>query len=259
MSLNRYSNLALVLLVFLAAVAPAAAVSVSGEDVPEAVEVGEPQDVTYTITDLYSNYDTWTLEGHTDLEHVTWTVTTYDVGGAQIDQTEYNGQNVSHTISKDDDVAEVTVRLQGTPPEWTEWSYDPAQTLTLASFQETQQGGASSTLQTDEARPYTEASQAARDSIASATASIEDASASGANTEEAQSLLENAVSAYDNGNFENAQSLAEQAQNRAEGAQQSTQQTTTLLMVGGGVVVLLLIAGLVYWYLNQRETYDKLG
>ena len=32
-----------------------------------------------------------------------------------------------------------------------------------------------------------------------------------------------------------------------------------LLMIGAGVVVLLVLAGGVYWYLQQRDSYDKLG
>ena len=259
MNWNRYSKIAIALVVLLGAAAPVAAVSVSGGDVPETVQVGQTQDVTYTVSDLYTSYDTWTLKGQTDLEQVTWTVTTYDVGGAQIDQTQYNAQNFSHPIAKSDDVAEVRVRLQGTTPEWSNWSFDPAQSLVLARFSETQQGGASSTIATDEARPYTEDSQNARQAIESATAAIDAASSSGADPEEAQGLIDNAVSAYDNGNFENAQSLAEQAQTRAEGAQQSTEQTNLLLMVGGVVIALLIVAGIVYWYLNQRDTYDKLG
>lgn len=260
MSWSRYSNVALAVLVLaVAAVAPVAAVSVSAQDAPSSVEVGQSQDVSFTVTDLYTNYDQWTLQGETELEQVTWTVTTYDVGGAQLAQTQYNAQSFNHSIAKSDDVAEVTVRLQGTPPSVANWSYDPAQSITLASFSESQQGGASTIVDTYSARPYTQDSQAAREAISSAADTIDQAESAGAGTGEAEQLLNNAISAYDNGNFENAQDLASQAQNQAESAQQSTQQTNTLLMVGGGVVVLLVIAGIVYWFLQQRESYDKLG
>ncbi len=260
MNWSRYSNVALALLVLsVVAVAPVAAVSVSANDVPDSAQVGQTQDVSYTITDLYTNYDSWTLQGQTGLEQVTWTVTTYDVGGAQLDQAQYNSQNFSHSIAKSDQVAEVQVRLQGTTPQVANWSYDPAQTATLAQFSESQEGGASNTLQTYSVRPYTQDSQSARDAIDSASQTIDSASASGANTGEAEDLLGNAISAYDNGNFDNAQSLATQAENKANSAQQSTQQTNTLLMVGGGIVVVLVLVGVGYWYLQQRDTYDKLG
>lgn len=260
MNWSRYSNVALaVLLVAVAAAAPVAAVSVSAENGPDAVEVGVTQDVTYEVSDLYTNYDQWSLEGETDLENVTWTVTTYDVGDTQLEQTQYNSQSFSHDVAKDSDVARVTVRLQGTTPEWNEWSYEPAQNLTVAQFSESQQDGASSTLDTDTARPHTEDSQNARSAIESADNAVANAESAGASTGEAESLIENAISAYENGNFDNADSLASQAENEATSAQQSTEQTNMLLWGGAGVLALLIVLGIVYWYMQQRETYDKLG
>jgi len=260
MNSSRFSNIATALvLVLLVAAVPAAAVSVSGNSVPASVQVGQQQDVTYAVDDLYSDYDAWTLSGQTELTQVTWTVTTYDQTNAKIEQQQYNGQSFQQPVAASDDVAKVTVRLQGTTPEWSNWTYDPAQQLTLASFAQTQEGGANETIQTSDARPYTTESQQARSAIDAAKTSIADASASGASTQEAQSLLENAVSAYENGNFGNAESLASQAQNKAAGAAQSKQQTNLLLMIAGGVILLLLVAGGVYWYLQQRQTYDRLG
>ncbi|MDZ7849799.1 MAG: hypothetical protein U5K70_02940 [Halodesulfurarchaeum sp.] len=215
--------------------------------------------MTYTFEELYTNYDQWSLTGETELESVTWTVTTYDVGDTQLNQQQYNAQSFSHQIAKSDDVAEVTVRLQGTVPEWGDWSYEPAQSLTLADFSESQEGGTENALQSSEIRPYTADSQAARTAIEDAEAAIDDAESAGVNVEEAISRLDNAISAYDNGNFENAQDLAEDSLNAAESAQQSSQRTSMLLMIGGAIVVLAILAGLVYWYLSNRETYDKLG
>ncbi|MFB6112571.1 MAG: hypothetical protein ABEJ58_00545 [Halodesulfurarchaeum sp.] len=260
MNWSRYSNVAVALLVLVSVAAvPVAAVSVSADNAPNAVQVGATQDVTFTFTDLYTNYDQWTLKGHTDLKQVTWTVTTYDLGGAQLRQVQYNAQNFSHPISKSEDVAKVTVRLQGTTPQWSDWSYKPPQNLTLARFAEVQQGGASSVLETYSARPYTTASQQARNAISQAQAAIDEARAAGANTEEASSLIDNAISAYNNGNFQNAENLANQAQNKAQASMQSTQRRSMLLYAGAGIVGLLVVIGLVYWYLQQRDTYDKLG
>ena len=260
MNSSHYSKLAIVaVLLAVVAAGPAAAVDVSGADVPAEAEVGSTVDVTYTFEELYTNYDEWQLVGETDLESVTWTVTTRDLSGSQIAQQEYNGQSFSHTIAKADDVAEVEVRLQGTVPEWDDWSYEPAQSLGLANFSETQEGGTENALQSDELRPYTADSQAARTAIDDAQAAIEEATAAGVNVDEAASRLDNAISAYDNGNFENAQDLAEDSLNAAESAQQSSQRTSTLIMIGGAVLVILLLAGLGYWYLSNRETYDKLG
>jgi hypothetical protein len=260
MNWNHSSKILLVaLLVAVAAVSPAAAVAASGENVPDTVQVEQTQDVTFTVSDLYTNYDEWTLRSHTDLSDVTWTVTTYDQTGAQIEQVQYNAANFTHLISAEDDVSEVTVRLQGTTPEVSEWQYDPPQKIVLASFQETQEGGAQNPIESYEARPYTSDSQSARQAIDAAGNAIQTAKSAGADTSEAEKLRQNAISAYDNGNFENAQDLANQSQNSAQGSQQSTERTNMMLYAGIGIVVLLVVIGAVYWYLKNRETYDKLG
>ncbi|MFB6086423.1 MAG: hypothetical protein ABEJ84_06405 [Halodesulfurarchaeum sp.] len=260
MNSSHFSKLAIVaVLLAVVAVGPAAAIDVSASDVPATAEVNSTVDVTYTFEELYTNYDQWRLTGETQLQSVTWTVTTYDVGETQLNQKQYNAQTFSHQIAKRDDVAMVTVRLQGTVPEWSEWSYDPPQTLTLATFSETQPGGAKNVLQTSNLRPYTADSQAARTAIDRAQAAIDDAESAGVNVQEAKSFLENAISAFDNGNFANAKDLAADARKTAESAMQSNQRKSTLLMIGGGVLALAILAGLVYWYLSNRETYDKLG
>jgi hypothetical protein len=260
MNWSRSSSTTLVLVaLLLVAVVPAAGVSVSGDATPSTVEVGAQQDVTYEVTDLYTDYDQWTLSGETELTAVTWTVTTYDQTGAKIDQQQYNAQSFEHTIAASDDVSSVDVRLQGTTPTWSNWSYDPAQQLTVASFTQSQSGGASTPIDSFSARPYTEDSQAARSAIDAANAAIDDAAGTGAGTSEAQSLVDNAVSAYENGNFQNTEDIAGKAQSKANDAAQSAQQTDLLLMAGGAIVVIALVIGGIYWYLQQRETYDRLG
>lgn len=260
MNSNRYSNLALAfLLVAVVAVAPVAAVSVSDADVPSTIEVDEKQDaVTYTITDPFSEFEEWTLAGETELEQVSWQVTTYNNAGNQIDEKTFTSQSFEYPLQAQDGVVRVEVRLVGTTPEVSNWSYAPPQKITYATLNQ-QVGDSTSELTTDAARPYTQESQSARTAIDEAQTAIQDASEAGADTAEAESLLESAISAYDNANFENAEKLAGDARESAQSAQQSTQQTNTLLMVGAGVVVVLVLAGIGYWYLQQRETYDKLG
>lgn len=260
MNWSRSSSTALVLIALLVvAVAPAAGVTVSDDASPSAVEVDEQQDVTYTVTDLYSDYDRWQLSGETDLTAVTWTVTTYDQTGAKIEQQQYNDPSFEHLIAADDDVAEVEVRLQGTTPTWSEWSYEPAQNLTVATFAQAQEGGSSSEIATYTARPYTAESQSARSAIDAAQAAIDEADAAGADTADAEALVNNAISAYENANFENSEDLAAQAEKEANAGAQSAKRTDLLLMAGGAVILLALVAGGIYWYLQQRETYDRLG
>ncbi len=261
MNSSRYSNLLLALVVLAAAVAvPAAAVSVSSENVPDTVQVSEKQPTaTYEITEPFSEYEQWTLVGETEMTQVNWQVTTYNNAGNQIDEQTFTGQSFEYDLRAQDGVVRVEVRVVATTPQVSNWTYDPPQTMTFAEFKQTQAGGASTVLQTDDVRPYTEESQSAREAIEAAESAIDAAESAGANPQEATDLLENAISAFDNGNFENAESLANQAQNSAESAQQSKEQTSTLLLVGGGMIVLLVLVGVGYWYINQRDTYDKLG
>jgi cobalamin biosynthesis Mg chelatase CobN len=262
MNSTRCSRLAALLAVSLAlvvAVAPAAAVSVSADGVPESAEVDSKVSASFTLTDLYTEYDEWTLRGETNLTQVTWTVTTYDQTGAKLAQESYSASSFNHSIAAGDDVNRVEVEVEGTMPEVGNWSYDPAQSLLVASFAQTQQGGTSSTLATHSTRPYTADSQSARTAIDDAGDAIEEASDAGADTSEAESLLESAVSAYDSGNFENAKNLAGQATEKAEASASSKQQTSMLLM-GAGVVVLLVLVGAGVWYWRQsQDSYDKLG
>jgi len=259
MNSTRCSRLALLAVLVIAVVGPVAAVSVDSSGAPATAQVGQKVTATYTVTDLYTEYDSWTLRGETNLTDVTWTVTTYDQTGAKIGQQTYNKPAFERSVSAKDGVNKLTVKVTGTVPAVKNWSYDPAQSIVVSRLTESQQGGTSSTLQTVTARPYTEDSQSARSAVDDASAAVSQAKASGADTSEAQTLLESAISAYDNGNFQNAERLAGQAKQKANGSAASKQQTSLLLMAGAGVVVLLGIVGAVWWYLNQRQTYDKLG
>jgi len=261
MNLSRCSKLAVAAVVVLAFVAvPAAAVSISG-DTPANVEAGQQQETTYEFTSLFENYEQWTLEAQTDLTQVTWKVVTYDNAGNQVNEETLTGQSMSYQFRAENGAVRAEVTVTGTTPSpsaWS-WSYEPPQSITYAEFVQAQQGGASQTLQTFTTQPYTQQSQEARSAISAAEQAIRDAESAGAGVSGAKSDLEDAKEFYRGENFEQAISNAEEAESAANSAASSAQQTDMLLMVGAGVVVLLLIAGGVYWYLQQRETYDKLG
>jgi hypothetical protein len=251
--------LAVTLALVAAAAAPAAAVSVSADGVPASAEVDSKVTATFTVTDLYTDYDQWTLHGETNLTQVTWTVTTYDQTGAKINQESFAGGSFNYTVAAADDVNKVEVEVTGTVPEVANWTYQPAESVLVASLDQTREGGTATSLDTYTTRPYTTASQSARDAIASAETAIDDAADAGADTTEAEELLGSAISAYDAGNFDNAERLAGQAEEKANAAASSKQQTSMLLLVGGGLVVLALLVAAIWYYLDSRETYDKLG
>lgn len=261
MNLSRYSKLAVALVVVLAfAVVPAAAVSVSG-DTPASVESGQQQETTYEFTDLFDDYERWTLQMETGLTDVTWQVVTYDNAGNQVDESTLTGQEASYQLDAADNVVRAEVTLVGTTPSsnaWS-WSYDPPQRITYAEFAQAQEGGASNALETYNTRPYTAESQQARTAIEDAETAVEDAQSSGAGAGGAESDLEDAIQFYNGGQFEQAISNAEDAESAANNAASSAQRTDLIIMVGAALVVLLLLGGGVYWYLQQQDSYDKLG
>ena len=260
MNWNHCSRVALLAaLLVLVVAAPVAAVSVSADDAPSEAEVGSNVDVTFEVTDLYTDYDTWNLQGQTDLSQVTWTVTTYDQTGAKIGQQTYNNQSFGHPVAADQDVNRVTVRLEATVPEVSSWSYESPQQFRLAAFTQAQDGGSSQMLQSYQVQPYTADSKEARTAMDDAQEAIEAANAAGVDVSDAESDFEDAVEFYNGGNFAQATNNAEEAREKATGATASSERNSLLIKVGIGLVVLLLVLGGVYWFLQQRTTHDKLG
>lgn len=260
-NLSRYSKLALVALLVLAAVAlPATAASVGSEEVPEEAEVGSKITATVTLNELYMDpqLEQWTLAGETDLTEVTWTVTYYDQTGSKVDQASYDGANFTGaTVSAEDGTSEVQVKITGTVPEIEEYSYEPSQTFRVMTLQQTRQGGSSDEIDAWEAHHYTSDSQSAREAIESAESAI--SAASGADTQDAESLLTSAKDAYDGGNFDNAENLAGNAEEQANKAKQSSQTMQLAMYAVGGLVVLGLLGGGFLWFRSQQDGHDRLG
>ena len=260
---NRSSRVVLAtLVVLLAATVPAAAVSVTGEDVPEEGQVDTQVSATITLDELYQNpqSEQWQLSGSTELTDVSWTVVYYDQTGSQVNLVEPTGQSFSGLdIAASSGTAEVEVRITGTVPDVDSYSYDPAQEFLLMELTRGQQGGASNTIESWQTHHYTERSASARDAIDEAGSAIETARSNGANPADAQANYDDAVAAYNDGSFDVATNLANRATQQATQAQQS-QQTQQLIIyaVVGLLVVGLLVGGVVYWR-SQQGPDDPLG
>jgi hypothetical protein len=261
-SWSRCSKLVVGLLLVLTLAAPATAVSVGDTTVPEEGQVGEQVTATVTLTELYRNptLERWQLSGETALRDVTWVVEYYDQTGARTDQEEFTGREFSGAqIAADEGTSEVVVRVTGTVPPVAEYTYDPPQRFLLLELTRGQQGGASGTVETWQSHHFTPNSDAARGAMDDARAAISSAESAGASPTEAEESFASAVDAYENGNFDNAQSLAQRAQREAEGAQSGAEQRRLLLFGGAAVVALALVVGGVYYWRSQRESYDKLA
>lgn len=256
MNSNPSSKLGALLIVsalLFAAVTPAAAVSASGENVPDEAMVGEKVSATFTLTELYTDYESWTLEGETDLRDVTWTVKQFDQAGNQVSQQSYDGQSFNESVSLDSDASEIRVRVTGTVPEVTEFSYDPEQSFTVASFTLVRQGGTQQALDDYSTHHFTAESKQARQAIDEAAAAVD-----GVDNQQAQNQLNRAIEAYNNGNFDLALDLAQDAEQTARQAEQSRQRTQLALYGGLGVLALVAVFGGVYYWRSQQDTYDKL-
>ncbi|WP_435347692.1 hypothetical protein [Haloarchaeobius sp. HRN-SO-5] len=265
---SRWSILAVVAVIAVAAVGTAAAVSVTQEDVPAEGEVSSDYSATMTLGELYQDpdYTSWTLRGSTELENVTWTVTTTDTDtGQQIDQQSFDGQsfNYSNIDAEANDANQVTVEVTGTVPEVENYTYSEEEQFVVAGLTQVREGGTTNNVATRKAHHYTPESKAARDAIGTAEQAISAAGAAGGDTSTAEDTLSSAVSAYNGANFGNAQDLADRAQseaNEAKSAAESSQQRTKFLMYGGAAILVLgVVGGGIYWHRQQQDDYGRLG
>lgn len=266
MNSSRYSELGSLLLavVVIATIAvPAAAVSVDGTGVPDAVEtnetVGIDSELSFRLTDLYTEYQSYELVGQTQLREAVWTVETINPQGETIDTQTFSGTNFTIDVGGSVDAIEVSLEGRAPTADAVDFQYEPAQSVVIANFAQRQSGGVASEIREITARPYTSDSQAARDAIDAAGEAIDAAQSAGAGADDAQTDYDNAVEAFNNEEFGLAQDLAEQSQSAAESAQSSQNQMELLLTIGAAIVVIAIIAGVIVYVLRNRGPADKLG
>lgn len=248
-----FSLLVLIVAVVVSAGA-AGAVSVNSPDVPAEVEVGERISATFVFTDLYTTFDQYDLNGTTGLESVTWSVQEIDLSDRIVGEHTYDGQAFDHPINQEDGTAEVRVTIAGTPPEIEEYSYDrEEEEILFAAFRENRQGGTSNDLQTYRAYPYTPESRQARQAIESAEATIAEVGGH----ETAEGTVQNAISAYEAGNFQNSADLANQAEQQATQTRETRERNRLLLFGGLGILAVGILIGAVWWY-RSKQTASRL-
>ena len=241
-------------LVTVAGTASAFSVSTDGP-VPGETAVDSEVSATYVIDDPFTDVpNEWTLAGQTELEGVAWTVTVFRAGN-QVSQETYDDQSFSQELDIDNNGDQVQVELVGTVPTISNYTYQPEERYTLAALTRVT-GNNENEFRNDSAHHYTNASREARQAIDSSQQAVSDAPGDNA---DAQAQIDRAISAYEAEDFDNAVSLAEDAQQQAQQAEQSQQTTQTLLYVAGAVVLLLLLGGGGYlFYQSQQDDYSKL-
>jgi len=277
---SKATTLALLLVLSLAAVAPAAAIDVASQDVPSEAEVGSTVEATFTLDTLYQepSFQSWALQGGTELQNVTWVVAYSAPDGSTFDTRQYDGQSFSQqgidsdseTAPFDRPVTEIQVTVRGQVPAVDQYTYDEREQFVVAELsQRAGDSGSTNTIDSWGVHHYTTSeggdpgSAEARDAIESAQSTIREAEDAGADTSEANQTVTRAISAYENENFANAVELANDAEEQANTAREgavSSARTTQLLMYGGVAVLVLALVGGGYWYYQQQQdSYDKLG
>jgi len=256
MNSNHYSKLALLVIALVASAGVVGAVSVSGDTADER-EVGSDVSVTYTINEPFQPFQEWTLRGSTELENATWTVREIDTANQTVESVTYpqedgaDPQTFEHQVSQGDNVERFTVTLTGDVPNVSDYTYDPPNTITVAEFRQ-EAGGSVETIETYRTHPYTAESREARDAIDSAREVV------GANASaDARGDLQDAIDFYDAEEFDRAVENAQEAEKKAEQAEQQQDLVELGILVVGAIIVLAVVAGGFYRY-RKNQTGNKL-
>lgn len=230
---------------------PVTAVSTEVEGLPADAEVGTEITVSYTLTDLYEDgVNQWTLRGSTNLTGVSWTVAKRKLSGDVVRES-YGGDSFSTEVRSENNVDRVTVQVRGTVPGVEPYRYDPPEQF-LATRLDRIAGENEDELGRWQVHHYTSESQTARTAIDAAREEM------GENPPaDAERSLQQAISAYENGNFPNAISNAEDAEEAAVSARQSRQRLELLVYGAIGVIALVAAFGALYYY-QTRDTYNQL-
>ena len=250
--------LGVLLAVALVAVGTAGAVQISGfDEAPTEGEVGEEITVSVELDSLYGEDvpdDQWTLGGETALDNPDWTVIVRDAGGDEIERQDLTQGTFEQDIVRDDNHVSVDVTVTGDVPELTSFDYEDEsveEVLAMELFQVTEDGDRSRLSDaTYEIHRYTAESQEARMAIDDAQEAAEEA-----DSDSAQRDIDNAITFYNNGEFESAIDSANDAKDTAEGAQQTRQ----LMMFGGAaIIVIAILAGGIYYWRQSKQGTSKL-
>ncbi len=246
--------LAVLLAITVVMAGTAAAISVSGE-MPEPAQEGTEVSMEVTVdSPMQDQPSDWTLVAETDLEDPTWFIEVRDGAGNTIEEKQsVEASEISQQLSEENRVPnKVIVRVSGVVPELTteDLNYEDISAEKYTVMRLSQDG--ERTLEDGEYRSHRYDSdgqhEQAREALDDASEAVE-----GANNDAAAEDLDRAIAFYNNGDFQRAIDLAEDAEEKVD------QGGLPLPLIGGAVVVVLLIvAGGVYYWRSQQTSEYKL-
>ncbi|WP_340097788.1 hypothetical protein [Salinibaculum salinum] len=252
---SRAVALGVLLAISLMAVGTAAAITTTG-DAPEPANVNDSVTMNATIEDPFENQpDQWTLRGTTELENASWTIEVYEQG--QLVSQSGSQESIEQALDRSGDTTpdRIEISVSGSVPPLEEFDYQDrsVENYSVMSLSNADTGDE---FESWSAHRYTDGSNEARSEIDDAQAAIDEVDDP---SDDLQNELDQAISAYNNGNFENAISLAQDAQATAEEEQQEQESGLPLpLIAGGAVVLLLIIGGALYYRQSQQQDNYKL-
>lgn len=253
MSWNHYSRLIPVVIGIVLIGGIVGATSIEQGGISQA-EIGSDVTVETMVTELYitntGSIDVWTLRGESLLKSVTWTVTEINAADRPIEGSKkvYAGKVFEQGVSLDDSILKIKVEVSGTIPEVSEWKYEPEYKVLVMELSQVRLGGTSEVIGVIEVSPYNLESKAARENIDKANVVVK-----GVDDGEAKQTIENAISAYNAGNFDNAGDLARQAEENALAVEDGRERKGLIVKIVGFVIAVALIGGTIVWHRSTRH------
>jgi len=257
---SEFVTVGVLLAVVLAAAGAGAALSFGDESVPAEAEAGTETTYTVTMTEPFTAENTdlpeeWTLQATTEFDDAEITITSQNVADDTVDQTSVENDTTNLTIRQADGVNRVVIEVSGTVPDIAEYNYDDRSVENFTALELTRvEGGSAFTIADGEAQwdihRFTADSKEARQAIDNASDAVGDSEDSGA-----QDRLDEAISFYNNDEFDNAVTAAEDAEDTADSDSNLSQ---ILLLVGGVIVVAALLGGGIYLWQSRGQDTSKL-
>lgn len=249
MNSTHYSKLTVGLLalgLLLASVGVVAALTFSG-DVTESAEVDDQERIEVTIENPYDYQDAWTVHADTGLHDASLELVAQTPEGQPTITAEGDGSVQLPIDISEDPITEIEVTVNGAVPPILQYDYENKANENVTGL-EISDGV--ETIETWEIHRYTQGSQEARQAIDDASEVIEER-----DSDDARDRLDEAITFYNSGEFDDAIRVANDARDIAE----SEGETRQLLMIIGGLIVVAAAAGgIAYLYRTRQEPANKL-